>query len=141
MNALRPPARTSVPIHELLAHRFSTRGYDPDRPVAPETLTALFEAARWAPSCFNDQPWRFIVWNREEDRAAWERAVACLTTGNQSWARHAPILLLSLARTHFAGDRSPNRWGEHDTGLGTMGLLVEAQSRGLSGHPMGGFDR
>ncbi len=133
-------ARTDSPIVPLLAERFSTRAFDPDRPVLFGSLLSLFEAARWAPSCFNDQPWRFIFWNRFYDREGWGKAFDCLTPGNRLWARNAQILVATLARDHFSHDRSPNRWGEHDTGMATMALLVEAQAQGLAAHVMGGFD-
>ncbi len=133
-------ARTDSPIVPLLAERFSTRAFDPDRPVLFGSLLSLFEAARWAPSCFNDQPWRFIFWNRFYDREGWGKAFDCLTPGNRLWARNAQILVATLARDHFSHDRSPNRWGGHDTGMATMALLVEAQAQGLAAHVMGGFD-
>lgn len=133
-------ARTLAPINALLSERFSTRAFDPERPVLFGTLLSLFEAARWAPSSFNDQPWRFIFWNRFTDPDGWQKAFLCLTSGNQRWARNAQILVSSLARNHFSHDRSPNRWGGHDTGMATMALLVEAQAQGLAAHVMGGFD-
>ncbi len=140
MDERRKPARTSTPIHPILADRFSTRAFDPERPVPFGTILALFEAARWAPSCFNDQPWRFLFWNRADNPDGWQKALGTLSSGNQIWAKNAPVLIAGIARTHFVHDQSPNRWGEHDTGLATMALLVEAQAQGLSAHPMGGFD-
>jgi nitroreductase len=140
MDPTRKPAKTSVPIHHLLADRYSTRAFDPDRPVPFGTLLALFEAARWAPSCSNDQPWRFIFWNRQNDPEGWQTALETLSSGNRPWAKNAPVLVSGIARTHFAHDQSPNRWGEHDTGLATMAFLIEAEVQGLSAHPMGGFD-
>ncbi|MGB5397364.1 MAG: nitroreductase family protein, partial [Gammaproteobacteria bacterium] len=85
---------TQQPIHTLLAERWSPRAFDIDRPVEAEKLQALLEAARWAPSCFNDQPWRFIVCNRHTNEAAWETAVGVLADKNQLWARQAPLLIL-----------------------------------------------
>lgn len=131
---------TRVPIHEILAGRFSTRAFDPERPVSFGNILALFEAVRWSPSCFNDQPWRFLFWNRSDDPEGWQAALETLSSGNQIWAKNAPLLIASVARTHFAHDGTPNRWGEHDTGMATMALLFEAQALGLSSHAMGGFD-
>lgn len=134
------PADTSVPIHELLARRWSPRAIDPAKPLARAQLTALLEAARWAPSCFNDQPWRYLLWDRFRDAAAWQRAFQCLTPGNQAWVKNAPVLLLSTAAGTFAHNAKPNRWGPHDTGAASENLCLEAAALGLVAHQMGGFD-
>lgn len=132
-------AITSTPIADLLALRWSGRAYDPDRPVEPEKLAAVLEAARWAPSCYGDQPWRYLVWNRIDQPAAWRRAFACLAEGNRAWAEYAPVLLLAAADT-LLRDGSPNRWGPYDTGAASMSLSVQATALGLMVHQMGGFD-
>lgn len=134
------PAVTSVPIHELLARRWSPRAIDPAKPLVRAQLTALLEAARWAPSCFNDQPWRYLLWDRFRDAAAWQRAFQCLTPGNQTWVKNAPVLLLSTAGSAFAHNAKPNRWGPHDTGAASENLCLQAAALGLVAHQMGGFD-
>jgi nitroreductase len=134
------PIDTLEPIHELLALRWSGRAYDPDRPVARNALVAMLEAARWAPSCFGDQPWRYIVWDRIADPADWQRGFDCLAEGNQSWAKAAPILILGCADTLLTRNGAPNRWGGYDTGAATMSLCVQATAFGLMVHQMGGFD-
>ena len=131
---------TAVAINDLLARRWSGRAYDPARPVTREQLLALLEAARWAPSCFGDQPWRYIVCDRHSDAASWKRAFDCLVEGNQSWARNAPVLILSVADSRFNHNDEPNRWAQHDTGAASMSLCVEASARGLMVHQMGGFN-
>lgn len=133
-------ADTSVAINSLLALRWSGRAYDPARPVTREQLLALLEAARWAPSCFGDQPWRYIVCDRNADAPSWQRAFDCLVEGNQAWARNAPVLLLSIADSRFNHNGQTNRWGQHDTGAASMSLCIEATARGLMVHQMGGFD-
>ena len=137
---LSKPAITHVPIHDLIAQRWSPRGFDVQRPVTRAQLTALFEAARWAPSCFGDQPWRYIVWDRFVDAAGWEQAQACLTPGNQEWASQAPILMLSLASAVFSANGKPNRWAQHDTGAASENICLQAIALGLMAHQMGGFD-
>ena len=131
---------TSQFIHDLLATRWSGRAYDPGRPVTRAQLLSLLEAARWAPSCFGDQPWRVMVWDRVNDPANWQRAFAALAEGNQSWAAAAPILLLASADSVLTANGSPNRWGPYDTGAAMMSLCIQATSLGLMVHQMGGFE-
>lgn len=132
-------ATTEVDILPALAQRWSGRAYDPERPVAPNDLVALLEAARWSPSCFGDQPWRFVIWDRLVDSARWERAFACLSEGNRGWAGRAPLLLLACANSQFSDGRG-NRWGQYDTGAAVMSLSIQATALGLMVHQMGGFD-
>lgn len=138
MNSKR--AQTRVPVSELVAERWSPRSFDPDRPVEPEKLLALVEAARWAPSCFGDEPWRFVVFDREADPAGFQRAFDALSEGNQAWVRHAPLLLLVAADTQFSRNGKPNRWAAYDTGAAAENLCLEAVHQGLVAHQMGGFD-
>lgn len=133
-------ANTSVPIHELLAKRWSPRAFDPAKPVAREELQALCEAARWAPSCYGDEPWRYVICDRTLDPAAWERAMACLSEKNARWARHAPVLMISVAAELFGRNGEPNRWGQYDTGAASENLCLQATALGLIVHQMGGFD-
>jgi len=133
-------AETSVPVHDLIARRWSGRAFDPVRPVADRDILALLEAARWAPSCYGDQPWRYIVCNKRTNPEAWEKLLACLSDGNRSWARHAPLLILVSADNFMARDGRANRWGQYDTGAATMNLCLQATELGLMAHQMGGFD-
>ena len=132
-------AHTQTPIIDALAQRWSGRAYDSDRPVERTKLLALFEAARWAPSCFGYQPWRLLIWDRSEEFQTWHRAFECLAESNRAWACHAPILMLACADTRFADDR-PNRWCHYDTGAAVMSLSTQATALGLMVHQMGGFD-
>jgi nitroreductase len=133
-------AKTTAPIHEILARRWSGRAFDRSRPLSPEQITSLLEAARWAPSCFNDQPWRYIVFDRFRNEATWKKGFACLGDWNQNWAGSAPLLLLSIADSSFQRNGKPNRWGPHDTGAASALLCVQAAALGLVAHQMGGFD-
>ncbi|MCB1920830.1 MAG: nitroreductase family protein [Candidatus Competibacteraceae bacterium] len=133
-------ALTSTPIADLIARRWSPRAIDPDQPVSREQVLALLEAARWAPSCFGDQPWRYLVWDRFRDAAAWQQAFECLAEGNQIWVRNAPVLLLSVAAPHFGHNNKPNRWAQYDTGAASENLCLQAAALGLAAHQMGGFD-
>lgn len=132
------PAQTDYPINELMRRRWSPRAFEEGRPVERETVLTLLEAARWAPSCFNDQPRHFLVFDGS-DAEALERARGCLSPGNE-WARKAPVLMLSVARETFEQNGKPNRWAQHDTGLATENMLLEAVELGLAAHPMAGYD-
>jgi len=130
-------AETHYPIHDLLAWRWSPRACA-DRAVEPATLGALFEAARWAASAFNEQPWRFIVARREEG-ACYRQLLECLVEFNQGWARHAPVLILGLAKRTYTQTGEINRHGWHDLGLATAQLVVQATALGLYAHAMAGI--
>ena len=133
-------AETSVAINDLLARRWSGRAFDPGRRIAQEDLVSLLEAARWAPSCFGDEPWRYVVCEKAADNDAWERALSCLSEGNRSWACNAPLLMLAAADSILSKNGKPNRWGQYDTGAASMSLCVQATELDLMVHQMGGFD-
>lgn len=137
---MKKPAITQVAIDDTLAQRWSGRAYDANKPVSREQLIALLEAARWAPSCFGDQPWRFIFWDKNEDQAQWQQALECLVPGNQAWAKDAPLLFLITAGSKFGHNGKDNRWGQYDTGAATENLCLQASASGLMAHQMGGFD-
>jgi nitroreductase len=130
-------ASTDYPIHELLAERWSPCGFE-NRPVAEADLRSLFEAARWAPSSFNEQPWSFIVATRE-DPEEFGRLLSCLEKANQAWAKAAPVLALGVVRLKFSQNNADNRAAVHDLGLAVGNLVVEATARGLSVHQMIGI--
>lgn len=134
---MRKPAPADRPIHPLVAERWSPYAFS-GRGVDEADLLALFEAARWAASSYNEQPWRFIVARREEPEA-FEKVLACLVPFNQGWARRAPVLGLGLVQTLRPGDGSPNAAAQHDLGLAAATLTVEATHRGLSVHQMSGI--
>ena len=131
------PAQTEFRIHDLIRRRWSPRAFA-DRPVEPEKLGSLLEAARWAASSNNEQPWRFILATRErpEDFA---RLLGCLKESNQAWARLAPVLMLSVARLTFADDDDPNRHAFYDVGQAVATMAIEATALGLVIHQMAGF--
>src|SRR3954452_4142172 len=124
-------------LHDLLAQRRSPRGFSADRPVEAERLHVLLEAARWAPSANNSQPWRFGVARRGEP--AFDALASALAPGNQVWARNAGALILLAAQT--VGDDGGERpWAVYDAGQAAAHLTVQAQAEGLAVHQMGGFD-
>lgn len=134
------PAISSTPIHDIIQNRWSPRSFNPDKPIDQTTLTALLEAARWAPSCFNDQPWRFVVCRKTADGDAWQQLLSSLGEKNQLWAQNAPVLILSVAMHQFGHNDKPNRWAAFDTGAACVSLCLQATALGLITHQMGGFD-
>ena len=130
-------ASTDYPVHQLLAERWSPYAFD-DRPVPEGDLRSLFEAARWAPSSYNEQPWSFIV-ATQEDPEQFQRLLSCLVDGNQVWAKAAPVLALGIVSLRFARNAKDNRAAVHDLGLAAGNLLVEATARGLFVHQMIGI--
>ncbi len=135
---MEKPAETQYPIHDLLRRRWSPRAYA-DKPVERDTLQRLFEAARWAPSSSNEQPWHFIVATKEEP-SAYDRLFQCLKEGNKKWAFRAPVLILSVARVTFEEEDTPNQHAWHDTGMAAFSLSLQSTALGLIVHQMAGFD-
>lgn len=129
------PASTNHEILDLLARRWSTRAYT-GQSIDPETLRCLFEAARWAPSSGNGQPWSFLV-ARKEDAAEFERLASVLNPGN-AWAKSAAVLAISVAQLDRAPGK-PNGHAWHDVGLACENMALQATALGLSMHMMGGF--
>lgn len=130
-------ATTAAPVHPLLTTRWSPRAFDRSHHLDDATLTALLEAARWAPSANNSQPWRFLVTRRGE--AAFDALADTLVAGNRSWAPAASALLLVAAQTADETGR-PRAWASYDTGQAVAALSVQAEAEGLSVHQLGGFD-
>lgn len=130
-------AKTDHPISDRLADRWSPYVFS-SRPVARADLLSLFEAARWAASSYNEQPWSYIVATREEP-AEFERLLSCLLESNQEWARAAPVLALGVVTTVFKRNGKPNPAAEHDLGLAAGNLLAEASARGIHVHQMIGI--
>jgi len=127
----------STAIHDLLARRRSPYALSPRR-VEPEKLRRVFEAARWAPSSYNEQPWRFIVAPRENPEDYF-RLLGTLVEFNQQWAGQAPVLVLAVAKLAFEKDGSANRHALYDLGQAVAQLTVQATAEGLFVHQMGGF--
>jgi nitroreductase len=126
---MKRPAPTEVPVHEIVRERWSPRAFS-DKPVAPDVLHSLFEAARWAPSSSNMQPWAYIV-GTKDDKENFDKVLSTLVEFNQGWAKHAPVLALSVAQVKNPKDGAHNRWAFHDVGSASAQLTTEAVARGL----------
>lgn len=131
--------KTQASVNPLFTERWSTRSYD--SAALPEgALESLFEAARWSPSCFNEQPWVFIVGDRARDAAQHEAVLSVLVKDNQTWAKNAPVLMVLFSRKTFTLNSKPNSLAGFDAGSAWMALALQAQLLGLNAHAMGGFD-
>lgn len=130
-------APAAYPIAELIAKRWSPRAFL-DKAIEEEKIMSLFEAARWAPSAYNEQPWRFLTATKE-DSYLYTKMLSCLVEANQVWAKAAPLLLILVVKKDFDFNGKPNRWAMHDCGLALENLLLEAAELGLAAHPMAGF--
>ena len=124
-------------VDDLIRRRWSPRTYA-DKEIPAAELKKLFEAARWAASSSNEQPWRFLVGRRGDE--TYQKIFNALVEFNQSWARSAPVLVLSVAKKTFTQKGSPNRHGLHDTGAAMANLALQATADGLHTHSMAGFD-
>ncbi|NGP87546.1 nitroreductase family protein [Fodinibius halophilus] len=128
---------TNYPIHNLLQQRWSPRAFSNDS-VKPELLKQLFEAARWAPSSYNEQPWHFIA-ARKEDEEAFEKLSQVMNDFNRNWASKAPVLVLGLTQNTFAMNGNPNPHAGHDLGQAIAHLTFEATRHDLYVHQMAGI--
>jgi nitroreductase len=130
-------APTDHPVHELIAGRWSPYSFA-GRSVPAADLRSLFEAARWAPSSYNEQPWSYLVATKD-DAPAFAQLRSCLVEVNQVWAQAAPVLALGIAKLRLSRNDQPNRAALHDLGLASAHLVLEATARGLVVHQMIGI--
>ena len=135
---MQKPAQTDHPVSDLVKNRWSPRAFS-GKPVPPDVLRSLFEAARWAPSSGNEQPWAFIVATKD-DHETHAKLLSTLVEANQIWAKHAPVLGIAIAHLNFVKSGQPNRTAFYDTGASASYLTIEAASHGLFVHQMAGFD-
>jgi nitroreductase len=131
---------TEHPILPQLTQRRSPRAYTA-QPVAAEALQQLFVAAGSAASCFGEQPWRFVVGSKTTSAEAFAKILSVLAPFNQTWAKEAPVLAISIAKTTFSHDNNPNAWATHDVGQAVATLAVQGVELGLQIHQMAGFSQ
>jgi nitroreductase len=132
------PAQPDYPILPAIVDRWSPYYYDP-RPVKREDLLTCLEAARWAASAYNEQPWAFLIATRE-DKQSFDTMLRCLVEANQQWAQHAGALVLTTVSRHFTRNGKPNRTAEHDLGLAMGNFCAQATALGLHVHQMAGIE-
>jgi len=136
---IRKTAPTAHPILEIIRERWSTWAFA-ETPIPVPVIAALLEAARWAPSSMNEQPWRFVVGDRDRMPDVHAALLEALLPGNAAWAAAAPLLVLVCADTIFRARGTVNRFALHDAGQATAMLQLQATAMGLRCHPMGGYD-
>jgi nitroreductase len=127
-----------ISLQPLLQKRWSPRAFD-SRSVEPEKLKLMLEALRWAPSCFNEQPWHIIIATKEK-LEVYDRLLSCLVEANQLWAKNAPVLMLSVAKLNFSHNGKENRHAWHDVGLAMENLTIQGMALDIYVHQMAGFD-
>ncbi len=135
---MKKPAPVQYPVHELIQNRWSPRAFA-DKSLSVEILRSIFEAARWAASSNNEQPWAYIVATRH-DKDGYEKILGTLVEFNASWARNAPVLAIAVSNLWFSKNDTPNRNAQYDTGAATALLSVEATAHGVAVHQMAGFE-
>jgi nitroreductase len=127
-----------ISLQPLLQKRWSPRAFD-SRSIEPDKLKLMLEALRWAPSCFNEQPWHVIIATKEK-LEVYDRLLSCLVEANQLWAKNAPVLMLSVAKLNFSHNAKENRHAWHDVGLAMENLTIQGMALDIYVHQMAGFD-
>ncbi|MEK7563368.1 MAG: nitroreductase family protein [Patescibacteria group bacterium] len=138
MNVPQKPAPASKPILQPIIDRWSPLAFS-DRTVEPEKIATFFEAARWAPSNYNEQPWRYL-YALKEDGEIRETLEGLLVPGN-AWAKHAGVLAISFGKKTFVKNEKENQWNLHDVGAASSYLVLQLPALGLVGHQMSGYDK
>ena len=137
---IQKPAETEQKLASIIAERRSGKAYDASQAVSDDIIMALCEAALWAPSCYGEAPWRYIICNKFKDEISWQKTLDCLAPGNQEWAVNSPLLIVTASLPHFTRNGSENRWNGYDTGAASLNLCLQSTAFGLMSHQMGGFD-
>lgn len=135
---MQKPASTTHPVHDLIRDRWSPRAFS-EKPVASKVLASLFEAARWAPSSSNEQPWIYLV-GTKDNPSDYNKMLSVLVEFNANWAKAAPALVIAVSRLNFHNNGTPNGNAFYDTGAASALLSVQATAHGLAVHQMAGFD-
>ena len=135
---MNKPAPTSLKLVEEIKNRWSPRAFSNKR-IKPDKLERIFEAARWSASCFNEQPWRFLIGVKGQDDT-WEKIFGTLAEGNQVWCESVPVLVMLITKKSFSHTNRVNKWAEYDLGQTAAYISIQAMTEGLYVHQMAGFD-
>ena len=135
---MEKPAITTLKIHKLIQRRWSPRAFSTEK-LKKESLYRIIEAARWSASCFNEQPWRFILGTKDENES-WDKIYSFLSERNQIWCKNVPVLILFVAKRTFSHNQKPNQGAEYDLGQSAAYVSMQAISEDIFVHQMAGFD-
>jgi nitroreductase len=135
---MEKPAPAEHEILDLIKRRWSPRAFA-STPVEPAKIRRMLEAARWAPSSMNEQPWNYLIATKD-NAEEFAKMVGCLVPANEAWAKDAPLLMISVAKMYFSKNGEPNRVAMHDVGAASAHLVLEAAGLGLFVHQMGGIE-
>ncbi|HEY1685731.1 MAG TPA: nitroreductase family protein [Tepidisphaeraceae bacterium] len=135
---MEKPAPLEHDVLDLIRRRWSPRAFD-TKPVEPAKIKTMLEAARWAASSMNEQPWNYLIATKD-NATEFAKMISCLVPANQAWAKDAPLLMISVARAYFTKNNEPNRVALHDVGAASAQLTLEALNMGLFVHQMGGIE-
>lgn len=130
----------NLQIIEIMKERHSGKSYDPSKPITIEQIYKLSRASSFTPSSYNEQPWHFIICDREITPDSYEKLLNSIVESNRKWAKDAPLLILISAKTNYTKGGKPNTFANYDTGAAAMSLSLEAVELGLMVHQLGGFD-
>ncbi|MEQ9297433.1 MAG: nitroreductase family protein [Cyclobacteriaceae bacterium] len=133
----KPQAQTDHDIHPLITKRWSPRAFA-EQPISTDTLNRLFEAARWAASSYNEQPWRFVYAHKGSE--AYDKLMSSINPFNQAWAKSAPLLILGIVKNGFSHNSSENRHAMYDLGAAVANMSLQGTEEGIYFHQMAGFD-
>lgn len=134
---MKPVPQYDNPVHELIGKRWSPRAFS-DKDIDEKTVLSLFEAARWAPSCMNGQPWRFLAAARA-DAERFGKMSRCLNERNREWAPSAALLVITMVQKHPSPDNQVDAYALYDLGLAVGNLTTQATALGLYMHTLAGF--
>ena len=126
-------------IH-LIKNRYSGRNFDNSRAVEDSKIDYLIDIARWSPSCFSEEPWRYLFGNKYSNLDTWNDIYSCLAEANQLWAKDCPLFTVIFCKDHFSKNGKINYWAKYDTGASAFSMMLGAVDIGLIAHQMGGFD-
>ena len=127
-------------LTEVITERKSGKNFDPSKRITDEHLKELIHAAHISPSCYNEQPWRFLICNKATHNEAFQKVFSSLAEGNQKWAGNASALIVVCASNKYKRNGKENRWGPYDSGAAAILMVLKATELGLLTHQMGGFD-
>lgn len=138
---IKKQTNTQFDINNSIKSRWSPRAFDINKKVPREAILSMCEAARWVPSSFNEQPWRFMIFDKFHNEKQYNIALDCLVEWNKNWAKSAPVLIAVIADTKYSKNLKDNEKFSYDSGAAAYAFTLQAIEQGIHSHQMGGFDK